>query len=68
MVGMVRLEPPAGARIRKKKKKNKGGGLFVLQEHNSGEYRIACCQLAVATTSSGNSLAYAVANATNISR
>ena len=34
------LEAPAGVRIRKKRKiQNKGGGLFVLQDHNTGEYR-----------------------------
>ena len=39
----VWLEPPAGARIRERKKrkiKNKGGGVIVLQEHNTGEYLI----------------------------
>ena len=34
------LEPPAGARIgRRKKNKIKGGGLFVIQEQNTGLFQ-----------------------------
>ena len=41
--GPAGLDPPAGARIRKKRKiKIRGEGLFVLQEHNTEEYRNFC--------------------------
>ncbi len=33
---------PTGARIREKNKNKGEGGLFVLQEHNTGKYRYSC--------------------------
>ncbi len=38
--GPAGIEPPAGARIRKKTEIKNEEVVFVLQEHNTGEYRV----------------------------